>query len=234
MNRYLDSEGLNVSRNLINGASSVHRSGYRASLQNSVEEVIWTGVASEPFIPTSASVVNIKSTSASDVGILISIGGLDTNYLPISESVLLNGTTLVPTVNAYLRIHSMWVSNGIEPIGSIDALVSGNVVSHVDPKINQSLAAIFTIPSGKTGYLYIGDVAVGKNGDAEVRMYVKYYGGVWLVGHIVQVFQGSYRHDFVFPTPLPERTDIKVTGLSTTTGSKVSCNFDILLVEGSR
>lgn len=234
MNRYLDSEGLNVARGLISGASSVHRIGYRSSLQNSTEQVIWTGTDNEPFVPSTASILNIRSDDPTDIGIEITISGLDSNYDPIIDTIELNGTTNVPTTNLYLRVHNLYVSNGTVPNGSINAYIGTDIVAHIDPNINQSMMGTYTIPNGSIGYLYVGDVSVGKGGDAEVRMKIKNPGGVWMTCHIAQVFQGSYRYDFTFPSRLESGMDIKITGLTTTTGSSIACNFDILLVKGTR
>ena len=62
-------------------------------------------------------------------------------------------------------------------------------------------------------------------------MYVRYFGKTWLVGHVAQVYQYQYNYDFPFPSVLPEKTDIKVTAKTTTTGTAIGCNFDILLVK---
>ena len=70
---------------------------------------LWYGTGPYNWIP-SARLLEVVSSSASDtlagVGVQkILISGLDANYNQISETVSMNGTTPVTTVNQYLRIN---------------------------------------------------------------------------------------------------------------------------------
>ena len=213
------------------GIRTVHRSGYNSSLQNGTQEVIWGGAAAEPYLPTVASHLTVTSSSSSDTLVQVTITGLDANYNEISETVTLNGLTGVVTTNEFLRAISTIVTNGHAPVGDISIKINSNVVSFIPVGLGRGLNGSYTIPAGYTGYLIKGDTAAGKGGDAEVRMYIRPFGGGWIVGHVAQVYESQYVYDFPIPMQVPEKTDIKVTAKSSSTGTAVSCNFDIILVE---
>ena len=70
---------------------------------------VWEGGGNYPLL-AAASQLEVVSSSTSDAAAgtgarTVLIQGLDANWLPISETVTLNGTTPVTTVNSYLRVN---------------------------------------------------------------------------------------------------------------------------------
>ena len=217
---------------MVKNAIAVHRSGYNPSLQNGVEEVIWGHNTGEPYLANVANTVSVVSSNASDTGVDITIDGLDSNWNMISETIRVNGTTPVVTTNSFIRVVATVNTGSNTIIGNISFTQDGtNVVAYIIDGIGRGLKAAYSIPAGYTGYLYKGDASVGKGGDAEVKMQVRYFGKTWLVGHVAQIYECQYNYDFPFPSVLPEKTDIKVTAKTSTTGTSIGCNFDILLVK---
>ena len=217
---------------MVKNVIPVHRSGYNPSLQNGVEETIWSYSSGDPYYSPTANVVNIVSTSTSDTGVDILIEGLNADYHSISEIIRTNGTTTVTTTNTFIRVLSTTNIGSNTIIGNLTFNQgNGNVVSYIIDGNGRGQEGIYTIPAHYTGYLYKGDASVGKGGDAEVKMWVRQNGGTWLVGHVAQIYESQYNYDFPFPSVLPEKTDIKVTAKTSTTGTAIACNFDILLVK---
>lgn len=217
---------------MVKNTIPVHRSGYNPSLQNGVEETIWGHNSGHPYLASSASVVSLVSSSTSDTGVDITIDGLDSDWNMISETIRVNGTTPVTTSNSFIRVNATVNTGSNTIIGNITISQNGGqVVAYIIDGIGRGLKGAYSIPAGYTGYLYKGDASVGKGGDAEVKMLVRYFGKTWLVGHVAQVYGNQYNYDFPFPPVLPEKTDIRVTATTTTTGTSIGCNFDILLVK---
>lgn len=229
---YLENEGIKISRGMVKNVIPVHRAGYNSSLQNGVEEVIWS-YSDGLYYANTANVVSIVSSSSSDTGVDVTIDGLDSNWNMISETIRVNGTTSVVTSNSFIRVLATVNTGSNTAIGNITFSQNGNenVVAYIIDGVGRGMKAAYSIPAGYTGYLYKGDASVGKGGDAEVKMKVRYFGKTWVVGHVAQVYESQYNYDFPFPSVLPEKTDIQVTAKTTKTGTSIGCNFDILLVK---
>lgn len=217
---------------MVKNVIPVHRAGYNPNLQNGVEEVIWS-YSDGLYYANTANVVSVVSSSTSDTGVDITIEGLDSNWSMISETIRVNGTTPVITSNSFIRVLTTINTGSNTAIGNITFTQNGNgnVVAYIIDGVGRGMKAAYSIPAGYTGYLYKGDASVGKGGDAEVKMKVRYFGKTWIVGHVAQVYESQYNYDFPFPSVLPEKTDIQVTAKTTTTGTAIGCNFDILLVK---
>ncbi len=97
--------------------------------------------------------MTLHSSSASDTAVSILISGLDANYDPISETLILtNGTTGVTTVKSYFRINSIAVTGIVNPVGTISLSNSAKTVDYA--KIangnGRSAMTVYTVPRGYT------------------------------------------------------------------------------------
>ena len=147
---------LQVSRGQIMGHSTLSLFGYQISI-STTSIPIWENATTYTY-PTSATTLNITSSSTSDVSpAQVLISGLDANYLPISETVVLNGTANVATVNSYFRVNSL-VMTGVASgqtsnAGTITAKQSSNILAQINIGIGKSQSMIYTVPAGYTFYL---------------------------------------------------------------------------------
>jgi hypothetical protein len=90
--------------------------------------------------------------------------------------------------------------------------------------------ALYTIPTGKTGYLYTGDCSVNLNKEVTIKFYVRYPGGPFRIAHVIELASTNYRYDFPFPVVLPAGSDLEVrVDNANDNNCRVSANFDILL-----
>jgi len=114
---------LQVARGQIDGHSTVNIYGYGAAITTSTIPA-WENATAYTF-PAAATTMNLVSTvntGGDKTGTTILIQGLDANYAVISETLTLNGTTVVVTTKSYLRINSISVSaitGGANPTGVI-------------------------------------------------------------------------------------------------------------------
>lgn len=233
---YLDNFALNISRGLVPGASFVHKFGYNPDIDTATDpETVWSYGGLYPWSAlNTAQTLYVKSSSASDT-MNVTLAGQDSAGAEITETVTLTGTTAVATTKQFKRIYRAFCSDTVENVGDITMHTvsgSGTVVCHILAGEGQTLLALYTIPAGKTGYLYTGDCSVNLNKEITIKFYVRYPGGPFRVAHVVELASRSYRYDFPFPTVLPAGADIEVrVDNANDSNCRVSANFDILLID---
>lgn len=229
---YLTEERINVARGLVVGATWIHRLGFIPAMPNGTETVIMSGgiTTGRYTFPAAASYMNVVSTSASDnSNKQILVSGLNANYEPISETIVLNGTANVTTTKEYLRIQRLSTVGANSIVGNV-TIQNATVLACLRDGDGQSLQSIYTIPKGQTGYLTQISASVPKGGDALFKFYSRPTNSNFsLVRHIFALNDMSYQYDFPYPTQLPEKTDVEMTILSSTGSASATATFDILL-----
>jgi hypothetical protein len=141
---------LQVARGLVGGHSLVNIFGYQAAI-GTTSICVWENAAPYVF-PESPVQLILVSTSAADTGISKFITGLDDNYEPISETVVINGTTPVTTVNQYLRINNVRTTSG-NAVGTVTLTNGGITYAKLLPGTGQTQMSQYTVPAGHTFYL---------------------------------------------------------------------------------
>ena len=147
---------LQVARGQIMGHSILSLFGYQSSV-STTSIPVWENAAAYTYI-TSASTLTLVSTSASDnTSASVLINGLDSNFNIISETLALNGTTGVTTVNSYFRVNSMVLTTpGTSQntnVGTITLKQSSNTVSQIAIGVGRSQSTVYTVPAGYSFYL---------------------------------------------------------------------------------
>lgn len=102
--------------------------------------------------PTAASQMSIVSTSLSDTAVKVLILGLDADYNPINEVVLLTGTTPITTTNSYFRINDLVCIEG-NAVGDITLSVGATVYSKILAGNGRDQKAVYTVPAGHCFFL---------------------------------------------------------------------------------
>jgi len=200
--------------------------------------------------PTTSRVHALVSSSASDSSggggaETIIVEGLDASYIFQSETVAMNGTTPVNTVNSYTMIHRMYVevdaANALN-VGNITATaaVDGTVTAHIAAGNGQTLMAIYQIPAGKTGYLLklytMNKRAAAAVGNADMALLVKPEDTGPFVTKFVWGIMGAgtshIDHDFKAIIGYPEKSVIKISAENVSANNMdVAAGFDLLLVD---
>ena len=152
---------LQVSRGQISGHSTLSIFGYQSSV-TTTSIPVWENAAAYTYI-TSASTLTLVSTSASDDTVAkVLISGLDSSFNPISETLALNGTSGVTTVNSYFRVNSMVLASPgtsqTTNVGTITLKQSSNTVSQIAIGIGRSQSTVYTVPAGYSFYLDMVEV----------------------------------------------------------------------------
>jgi hypothetical protein len=227
---------LNVSRGKVRGASMIHKFGAVPEVANASTGTVWdkpTTIypwsAFDTAGPITASIVN-----ASDNGKQVLVLGLDENYEEIEELFTLSSASTVAGIVNFKRVFRAFVTNGsTDNVEDINFTKSGSDVLRITAGKAQTLMAIYTVPAGKTGYLYQGACSAQAGADATGNMYVRYFGQqAFRIGHSFEVSGNAvYDYNFTFPIQIPEKSDIDVRVTVRTNKGRYTAAFDLLLLE---
>lgn len=239
------------------GWAYVHRVGSNQSLSTSPEDIWTVGGIYTP--PTTASGLELASTSANDTGLgsgarTVNIVGLDSNFEVISETVTLSGTTVVPTMNDYMRLNIAYVETaGTYRAGAagdinINTLGGGAIQGEIlrtaaDTTVwnyGQTQVGRFTVPRGKTAFLT--RIAIHNEAGKSADFVLFQCGNIeateapFCAPRIVNSFSGIEGHDelvFSIPQKFSEMTDIFVRArLTNGANGKVSTDMEFLIYDG--
>jgi hypothetical protein len=208
---------LQVARGQVDGHSTVNIYGYGAAVTTSTIPA-WENTTAYTF-PAAATTMNLVSTvntGGDKTGTTILIQGLDSSYAAISETLTLNGTTVVVTTKSYLRINSISVASvtgGAAPTGVITLkdLTNTTTYAQIAAGFGRSQMSIYTVPAGNTLYLSRIDAWTSANGSsADFATYSNTtYSSTGVVQYTQQAaFTGNYHSQRVMPRPFLEKTDI--------------------------
>ena len=229
-----------------------HKAFCQFGINNAVgqaNETIWIGSNQYSF-PTSASVLKISSSSASDTSAgtgarTVQIQGLNASYEPVVETVTLNGQTAVNTTNSYIRVNKMIVltagtggtsvGNIYAGTGTVNAGVPAVVVNQTGILSNESESAFYTVPAGFTAYITRWTMSSG-NGTANTHtrftLRVRPQGGVFGTKALYNLpGSGIYECEAAFPLPIPEKADLDVLAATSVDSATASTQLQIVLIK---
>jgi hypothetical protein len=188
--------------------------------QSTTQRTIWElGGTTEYVFPASALTMTVTSSSTGDVGTAqVLINGLDASYNPISETVTLNGTTGVTTVNQYFRINGAIMvrpaSGQTANAGNISITNGGVTYGYISTGFGKSQGAYYTVPNGFTLYLYeIDSFSGSSSGSNYVSLDVKTTNNAVSNPVTLTLLQSTYQLTYavtrVIPIPQTQKTDIR-------------------------
>lgn len=204
---------------------------------------VWDGGTEYEYLNT-AETLDIVSTSTADATggtgtTELTVIGLDANWIPIAETIALNGTTPVTTTNSYLRTYRMFASDsgtsGVNA-GTISATSSTSTVlqARILQGNNQTLMALDSVPAGYTCFLTAVYGAVGSGKDVIIEIFRRVNEGVTNpISRISASFElVANAQTFPFNPYLrfDEKQDIRIEATSSGVGTAVSAAFNQIFV----
>jgi hypothetical protein len=221
-----------------------YNSGVSTSITDLAEHV--AGGALYAF-PAAATAMEVVSASANDAAAgtgarQVQVVGLDANYNPQSETVILNGTTPVATAKSYLRIndfHVLAVGSGGVSAGNItlrDA-GAGTTRSRITAGFQRALQGIFTVPAGFRADILYPEWGVDTAKAARALVYANVDPdemsplpvGVF-VELIHRIMSGPVAPNLAeTPMVLPPKTDMRLSALTLAATAAVSGKIGIVL-----
>jgi hypothetical protein len=237
---------LQVSRGAFTGVVQINKFGENPSIASNTTEDVWDGGGTYTF-PATADITHIHALvdAAGDRGAAIEVQGLDTNWDLVVQTQNLDGadsTTLVALVTPLRRVFRMKVNDNVVLSQAIEATNVGDTTQYalVTAGHNQTMMAIFTVPSGKTAYVtdYYWSVteATGKQPKStEFRLWAadRHNGYEFQIKHATGVPLGGVgsRHPFNPYLVLTQKTDIKIDASPVDEIGDVHAGFDVILVD---
>lgn len=201
-----------VAMGKVPGVTGLSISGYRTSTGSGFYPAWEDGTY--VYFP-SAQVVRVWSASDSDTNVSVLVDGLDSNYVPQTETVVLtNGTTGVLTTKQFLRVNSIRVTRAPNNVGLIHAGSSDKTITlaYIGAITNntagRSQMTVYTVPAGYTFFLTQSNWYQNSNQSAFYRSWTRKPDGLI---DIVLTFPilDNYNSTKVVPRPYPEKTDIQ-------------------------
>lgn len=168
---------LEVARGNISGVSAVNKFGHNGALGATTTEDIHDGAAQPWVPPTTARLHDIVSSDAADDGAPVGLGARTIRVFgltgwgtaEVSEDIIMNGVTTVPTVNAYVIIHRLEVlTSGATSInvGTITATAQtdATVTAQIAIGAGQSRMCIYGVPSTQRLFMTLFEGSVDATG----------------------------------------------------------------------
>lgn len=240
---------LRVAMGLIKGVSVIDKFGTIESTATT-PATIWSfgSVVGQYTYDDDADIISVSSSNVNDVH-NIRIDGLDINGNEVSQVITLQGQTRVPLTTPLWRVFraeslgnsgvsvqgTVYVYTGTTATAGVPA--NENVRLTIDSR-NQTLMALYTIPLGKVGFLYRGELGSSRSvssGDAVCTYYSRRLGKEFSVKKEIDLaITGSsiYKDDRTIPDIIPALTDIKLEVEQTSNASiGVFGTFDIILID---
>jgi len=208
-------------------------------------ETVWPFGGIVTF-PTSAATVTLSSNSALDTlagtgAQKVLIRGLDANRDQIFETVDLNGLTGVSTINSYLRINQLRVTQAgsllnnqgriFSGIGTITAGEPATVFNLIEINDAISQSAFISIPDGHRGLIYDARVGVDTGKAVEVNPKTL-VGGVLINTGSIEIASPLLSLFISEPRLIDENADFRIDAFQTSGGggnSVVQLNAGLII-----
>jgi len=199
------------------------------------------GVGGVYVQPTTARVHNFVSNDPGDT-MTIFVRGINGSYGIQTETITMNGTTNVPTVNSYVHIHLIQNTGATNNLGVITATAVTDATVTINMAIgaNQSVSSIYMVPLGYKAYIMKFRARMGNataNSSATIQLLNKPFGGVFqLKTQIGLNNSGSssvaldYSNSAPFILQAKSLTKISCTSVSNNNTS-VEGEYDLILVQ---
>ena len=228
---------LQVSRGLIAGHKRVFKFGYNGLIQN-IEETIWDVGGLYAYPSSAVTMTATSSSGATDENVQVTIQGLDASYNELSETVTLNASGTATTTGSFLRVYRAFVASGTASAGNITIANGGTTYAYISSADQQTLMALWTVPAGYTAYLLSTKITAfteQNNKIATININARQQNGVFRTADKFDVFAAAITQEYTCPTPFPEKTDIEVRAIATSSNAdlRVAAGLDIIYIENT-
>jgi hypothetical protein len=223
----------------ITGHEGNHKFGYNDTV-GSTEEVIWTAGNGYTY-PTSAEILKISSSDVDDDGDpadtgarTIVIEGLTTSYVAQTDTVTLDGTTVVDSNVAFLRVNRAYVasvgsSETNEGLISIKNNAGTNTLAEIVAGRGQTQMCMVSVEDGKTLFMTQLYVSESANKTCRARLYYmdrSVADAAWRLKDELVANLGDSRHEYKLPIKFVGPCDIQVRGYAATPSADVNAGFE--------
>lgn len=211
----------------------------RSTLQGSAFSLLTTFNNPAPFLDTPKELYIASNNTADQMSVMIRY--IDQNRNMNERTVTLNGTTPISLGTDIYCIWRMYNTSNIDHKGTItvtsnatgvpasDSEVYCNIVITVSYPNNQSVACIFSIPAGYSGFITRALIQAARTYESKGFIFIRPSGGVFRFVKGLSAYQGESIHTDLFQR-LPEKTDIKPLGYSSAAGAITLTEYTIVCI----
>jgi hypothetical protein len=242
---------LAISRGLLQGFKPIIRNGLNPDVDAAASESLWDQGGIYVF-PAAAATRTLSSSSANDTAAgtgarTVVVTGLDANYLPISETLTLNGQAAVTTLQQYLRIFGIVVNSAGSTgsnvgdvycgSGAVAGGVPATVYARARPTWGASQGAQYTVPAGVTAYLVnvsASAMTSGVNQSTVMSLRRRFFDNPSVFVRSAPTVLGGQAVDLsgLLLTRFPEKTDLDIVVETTDNNIIAACQLRLLQVPG--
>jgi hypothetical protein len=231
-------EGIHIANGQMLNTSHINKFGYTGASINGTA-TIWDGSGTSAIYTylTAPVTLKVESDDQDDDGATYLIEGLDGDYNPVSESITTDAGTGIGTgTQQFLRVFRAritsngGVNDGNVSINSNDA--NDTLLAYIKEDNGQTLMSVYTVPAGKTAYLFKLHGSVDKaNVDVKFMFFETPFGGSRNIKHMSGTQGGNpIDYDYSVPLRFEEKSDLEMR--ITTSGSCGAGGiFDLILVD---
>ena len=237
---------LQVSRGQITFHTPAYPFGINTSIASGVIESVWSAGGAYSF-PAAASVLTVVSDSADDDGSpagtganTVVIEGLDANYLPVSATVIMNGTSSVSTTGvSFLRVNRAYVATAGSTKSNVGNITIANstptTLAYIGAAFGVAEQCIYTVPAGHTAYIsnvLYSSYSSTATAAASFLLYTTPFGGATQLVQATRVpATGVFEYSATYPFAVFEKSDIDIRAAGLGGTINVSSQLQILLVK---
>jgi hypothetical protein len=234
-----------VATDQVSTLDSVEKFGRNSDIDTAAPETIWASGGSYAY-PDAAETVEIVSDDANDTSAgtgarTVMLYCLDSDWMEITQSATLNGTSAVSLATDCIRYNRMIVTSagsGGTNAGNLTLRVEsgGATRAYIVAGKAQTQLALYTVPGGKTAYLseWFGSATAGSNGNRLVfELFARPLNQVFQLKHSIAIRVGGssyFRHKFDWPLKFAAKTDLKIEGTASANNMDAHAGFSILLI----
>ena len=227
--------------------------GFSGSIDSDVTADVWP-LADDLVVLSSSETMDLVSDNVADapsgVGCdSVFIEGLDSDYLPQSELITLDGTTPVTTTNEFMFIYTMSVLNitstGTSNVGQIlaTATSAGTDQASIPPTEGHSQGSHFIVPAGYNALMTDLHVSCQRtsgtgNKRAKVRLLFSPQTAPLSAGIIYETTRlgtasdaGNTVNEFHNPLVVAEKTLFWLTATPEANNTEVDFEYDLILIK---
>jgi len=228
---------LQVARGLVTGVTGLSISGYNSAVDSTFRPLWHYGDRSYVYFSV-AQQVRVWSASASDTNVSVLVSGLDANYLPITETVIVNDGTGTLTTKSFLRVNNLAVTRlpmnlGLITAGSSDKTIElAHIGTVSNDSVGRSQMTVYTVPAGYTFYLTQSQWYTNNTGN-QTSLYRSYtVSSTGVINTILTFpFPTTYNSVKVVPRPYPEKTDIQWQVAASTGTTRIGGQIEGYLIQ---
>jgi hypothetical protein len=201
----------------------------------STQKIISTCENTDPF--NSGAELFISSTDDADTQVVV-LDGVNQDFVPVQETITLQGTTPVALATRYRTIYRGYNANGVQFSGDVSVVDAAdneyaNLPGTYDGKlVNQTLTSIFTVPVGYTGFVTEWQGMVDEGKSVDLIAYIRLFNGVWRYQDRMTLSNGTHKKGLPY-SPFPEKSDLKVMARTAQTSTNASVSYTITLINNN-